>query len=286
MFETILVGADLSLGANEVGEASRRALAVAKAQALASGAHVRVVHATRQDAGADFRILRGGEGQQVRGRDALEAAVAELREGGVEATLEMVDERADRGLLAASGGVDLVIVGKREHFNFNRDQRTLGAVAMRLLRRAPCPVWTVGPDAAGAPRRILAATDRGEAMGDVVVKTAATLARLHGAELHVLHACHASLLEVLVESEEALVRELDAAMAEARAELAEQWPDATIHVDRGQPTRVIVEAVERLDTPLVVLGTVSRRGLADVLVGNTAERLFGILEGSMLTLKP
>ena len=61
---------------------------------------------------------------------------------------------------------------------------------------------------------------------------------------------------------------------------------AGIHVGLTSPTRAVLEAVEHLDPDLVVLGSVSRGGIAGLLIGNTAERLLGRLDCSILTVKP
>ena len=48
----------------------------------------------------------------------------------------------------------------------------------------------------------------------------------------------------------------------------------------------IRETVEHLAPDLLVMGSLSRPGRAGVMVGETAERLLGRLECSMLALKP
>ncbi|MBW2698633.1 MAG: universal stress protein, partial [Deltaproteobacteria bacterium] len=50
--------------------------------------------------------------------------------------------------------------------------------------------------------------------------------------------------------------------------------------------RAILGCVDRLAPDLVVMGTISRGGIAGVLVGNTAERLLTRLDCSLLTVKP
>jgi universal stress protein E len=44
--------------------------------------------------------------------------------------------------------------------------------------------------------------------------------------------------------------------------------------------------VDRLGSDLIVMGTISRAGIAGLSVGNTAERMLGHLDCSMLTVKP
>ena len=48
----------------------------------------------------------------------------------------------------------------------------------------------------------------------------------------------------------------------------------------------VLEAEKRLAPDVVVLGTISRAGIPGLLVGNTAERLLGILDCSLVVVKP
>jgi universal stress protein E len=61
---------------------------------------------------------------------------------------------------------------------------------------------------------------------------------------------------------------------------------ASFHVGVTSPARAILGATERVDPDLVVMGTVSRGGVAGVLVGNTAQRLLDRLDCSLLAVKP
>ncbi len=53
-----------------------------------------------------------------------------------------------------------------------------------------------------------------------------------------------------------------------------------------RPSRAIQSGVEELDADLLVMGTVSRGGVAGLLMGNTAERLLDRVDCSLLTIKP
>ncbi|MCK8232092.1 universal stress protein, partial [Erwinia amylovora] len=45
------------------------------------------------------------------------------------------------------------------------------------------------------------------------------------------------------------------------------------HVEKGLPEDVIPELAERLDSGVVVLGTIGRTGLSAAFLGNTAEKV-------------
>ena len=61
---------------------------------------------------------------------------------------------------------------------------------------------------------------------------------------------------------------------------------AELHVGLGSPTQAILEGVERLNPGLVVMGTISRGGIAGLLMGDTAERLVDRIDCALLTVKP
>ncbi|MEM7518618.1 MAG: universal stress protein, partial [Planctomycetota bacterium] len=62
--------------------------------------------------------------------------------------------------------------------------------------------------------------------------------------------------------------------------------DASLHVGSGSPIRAIREGTTGLRPALLVLGSVSRRGLPGVVLGNTAQRVLDQIECSLLVLKP
>ena len=105
--------------------------------ALAVGRRVlRPAHQLRQH--RQPRRDQPGHGRPSRG------LVQKAHDEGLEATLELSE---DRPLLALTrrvlrDGIDLVIVGKRDEFD--RDERRLGSVAAKLLRKCPGRVWAVG----------------------------------------------------------------------------------------------------------------------------------------------
>ena len=76
-------------------------------------------------------------------------------------------------------------------------------------------------------------------------------------------------------------------MAEIKSQLPEPLRGAAkLHVGLTSPSNAILACVDRLKPDLVVMGTISRAGIAGLSVGNTAERMLGHLDCSMLTVKP
>ena len=93
-------------------------------------------------------------------------------------------------------------------------------------------------------------------------------------------------------SEDEYQAELDGLKSRAQARIDELISassfdgESVVHVGKNSPSLAIREAVEHLHPDLLVMGTVSRGGIAGFLVGNTAEKLLDQVDCSMLTVKP
>lgn len=285
----IVVGIDLAI-AGELSEGSR--LSVERARRLASAHHARVtlLHSTRCDEhGCDGELAERSPGVGDDFRRPLEAALGSLRAAGIEAELTLSEERAWLAVVRRALQLDaeLVIVGKRS--DPKHDARLLGSVSHELLRKCPCAVWVVKPDGSGDPVTILAATDLSP-VGRRVVEMAASISSECGSQLHIVHALSLPM-SVQVEGEDAQERFVaqgrEAAVAEITAQLPERLREAAkFHVGLTSPSNAILACVARLVPDLVVMGTISRAGIAGLLVGNTAERMLEQLDCSLLTVKP
>ncbi len=295
-YKNIVVGLDLSVDGDAVTPGAHKAAQQAIWVARANGGSIRLVHSTRPD--ETITPLRGSggvihEGLPEAGRKALEAVVAEVQNSGVDAELVITTDRPwiDMIKMVLNGGVDLVIVGKRNEPT--DDGRRLGSVAIKLLRKCPCPVWVVRPEHDLVHRLILAATDLTE-VGDQAVREASAIAGRHGCELHVVHAWQMPMsmqLESGRISEEEFAAEVEEAKKEVITHIEKcvpngDGPKTEIHTARGAPAQIIREAVSHLDPDLLVMGTVSRSGIAGLLIGSTAERMLDQVDCSILTLKP
>jgi universal stress protein E len=63
-------------------------------------------------------------------------------------------------------------------------------------------------------------------------------------------------------------------------------PEQRCHLVGGTPADALPRFARKLDAGLVVMGAVSRSGLARVFIGNTAERVLGDLPCDVLVVKP
>lgn len=178
-----------------------------------------------------------------------------------------------------------------------------GSTALHLMRKCPSPVWVVKPGENDKPEKIAAAIDldsddpiRMELCGRII-QMAASLARNRGGELHILHAWQALAESVLTRwgrtHENEIHKYLENFREEREKELQSflnrmdlhdlNW---TLHMDKGKARMIIPRLVRKLNCTTVVMGTVSRVGIAGLLIGNTAENVLAAVNGSILTVKP
>jgi universal stress protein E len=289
--QRIVVGVDLAR--QELGEGSRLAIEHARWMALRTGAHVTLLHSNHRDehwdpASQTFEeTLENGSREELA---PLEAAVESLRGDGIDASYSITDGAAGIELIrrVLDESADIAILGKRS--DSQTDGRRLGSISQNVLRYCPCPVLVVKPGSSPTPAVVVAATDRSE-VGGRVVDIASSIADRCQAALHVVHAIQLDL-EVQMSGDAARDEFVRAQRKAVEGEVTEQAAVAgfkgelKIHAGVTCPSRGVLEAEERLHPDLVVMGSVSRTGLPGLLMGNTAERLLGSLDTSLLVVKP
>ena len=140
-FRRILVATDFS-------KASRRALSEALALAVDNDARVSVAHVLRSD--WRYEMLESPpeiDLEQVDAEQRLKALIHEMdADGKVDATLVKHGSVTSALVsIIAESQADLLVMGTRGRGGFSK--LALGSVAEELLRVAPCPVLTIGPNA-------------------------------------------------------------------------------------------------------------------------------------------
>ncbi|MGH0034086.1 MAG: universal stress protein [Myxococcota bacterium] len=289
-FRKLLVGVDLTGGSISAG--SRLALEQARWLSVRTGARVSVVHSWRADERWDqqdgnFVPVPPDEDQA---RLALGDVMREFAAEGIESELVLSGETPWLAIIrqVEKEEADLVLVGKRSQVQ--NDGRPLGSVSQSLLRKCPAPVWVFKPGSEVHPKVILAACERTD-LGRAILEAAAWLAERFDAELHPVHALQLAMSHHMgggpsVEDYEAEQGAAYRKEVAASLEAVGFGGRASVHVGVTTPARAILEGVRKLGADLVVMGTVSRAGLPGLILGNTAERLLGCLDCSMLVLKP
>jgi nucleotide-binding universal stress UspA family protein len=182
-------------------------------------------------------------------------------------------------------------------------ERLFGSTTMHLMRKCPCPVWVMKPSQSEQHTRILAAVDpapSGEGQHAINIKImdlATSLARRDDCELVVVHTWTFPTENSLRRGYLVASNELDRWILEAgevhRRRLAEllrpyalQDLKAQVYMLKGEAGHLIPQLAASLEVGLIVMGTVSRTGVAGLLIGNTAERILRQVDCSVLTVKP
>ena len=170
----------------------------------------------------------------------------------------------------------------------------------RLLRKCPCPVWLV-KQRVERFRRIAAAVDvhpdahERDAFNAKICELASALAWRDQAELQIVRAWSfpgESLLAGRMQADElALIkkesrRKLDQHLQEFAAKYAKPHVDTHIQLVEGDPHEVLPAIVDQEHEDLLVMGTVARSGVAGWFIGNTAEKILGQTQCSVLAIKP
>lgn len=278
-----------------VAEADRHAAQVTLEFASKVGAEVRFVHVV------DFIDARGHSSVplvQKLVRDELSPAmlalVAQAKKLGVLASYVFTRGKAWYKLLREAHRFEadsIVLSPRRDKLSFG-DRVLHGSTASRVLRKSQCPVWVIDPRACGGPKRVLALVDRGK-VSIPVVQAAKMIASACGAERYALHCLDYPNDIVLVrmpDAQRAISAYHDEMLDEARRDLqrltggkAAGWH---LLFEDDWVVRTAPKVVEEHVIDLVVLGSLSNRALAGVLLGTTAEKLVERCPVSTYVVRP
>jgi universal stress protein E len=230
-------------------------------------------------------------------QSVLDELVAKAESEGITAHAQFAQGNAAEEIIKQvhQNQHDLVIVGTRDAGSWSR--LLYGSTGLRLLRLCPCPVWVTKPGANWEDLEILVASDLSEVSFDAI-DLGVRSARMIGARLRVVHALehhldrrlrHAGLRDEELDSYYKTLRQ------DAERRLNEQifrtdfrtvQKGVIAEVKDGPADRVLLETIETHHIDLIVMGTIARRGLLGVLVGNTAEKLLPQLPCAILAIKP
>jgi nucleotide-binding universal stress UspA family protein len=232
--------------------------------------------------------------------DRLQVMVAEIRDRGVAAKSKVVVGRTSVEIIrqAMRGKHDLVM----RHTKGSLSRRTdfIGTTSLELIRKCPCPVWIFGPDEIKVSR-VLATVDatpddeRHRELNHRILDLSESITKFENASLDVVHAWEVyreRLVRPRMSAEEFSTIEQSAdseAQRGANLLLAAHGLKAdspNVHLLHGSPDDVIPYFVSESQIDVVVMGSVGRRGVPGMLIGNTAELLLAKLRCSILVVKP
>jgi nucleotide-binding universal stress UspA family protein len=295
-FTNILVDIDATASAHPALE---RAIVLAKR----SGATLTVADVMTIPDDAHGYLPRGAEDTHVSDRRRQLARVArEVSEVHTKSTLlfgrpatVLIQEvlRSKHDLVMRSHARDVAAPGPKQ----------FGVVDMELLRNCPCPVLLVRQGQAAPKPRVACAVDASSDDPDVqslnvkIVEFALLMAACleSGRPPMLLHAWtpfgERTVRRHSADDQfDAYLKSAQHTAASRLASIARsfegQLSETPTVLRRGEPQDVIPAFVVSEDIDVLVMGTVGRRGVSGMLIGNTAERVLRKLPCSVLTVKP
>lgn len=183
---------------------------------------------------------------------------------------------------------DLVVMGT--HGRKGVEKLLVGSVAENVLRRAKCPVLTVGPNVRVGPERavamkhiLLAASFSPES--DAAAAYAVSLAQENQALLDIVHVIQPQKTGEIVHPSD-LARGCLGRMRSFVSPEADLWCEAHVRVEVGEPAEQILNVAKARRTDLIVLGVKS----ADAFSGaghipwTTAHKIIAGAECPVITL--
>ena len=187
--------------------------------------------------------------------------------------------------------IDLVVMGTRGRRGMNR--LLSGSVSEVVVRRAPCPVFTVlarDEGAGPAINRVLAPVDLSD-QSELVLNHSAALSESYAAPLDLLHVVEEAAypnvygLDPLAPSAPNVQDRAREALETLASELDLRTDPVNVHVLAGNAARDIVEFAEDQVADLIVMATHGRTGLERFLIGSVAEKVVRRAPCPVFTLK-
>lgn len=280
----------------ELTALDRRIVAQALWLAERCGAHLRFAHVIEwldPDA-IDFATRREQAVASV--EVTLGELCSQTRARGVESSGVVAAGRAWHELLheAWHWPADLIVLGPRVSGDDFVGRLVHGSTARRLVRKAPMPVWVVGPAGPPGIRRMLVAVDLSP-ISAPLVRLANRLHELAGVERVLLHCLEfpndiaLNMRAGAHELIEAYHQELtDEAMQQIDALLGTSRPQWEVVLGAAWVVRVVPRAVEQHDCDLVVVASMQQQApsIAGKLLGTTAEKILEHLDVSTWIARP
>jgi universal stress protein E len=223
---------------------------------------------------------------------------------GVDVTVDAVwDSPLHEGIIrkAIAARADLVV--KDTHYHPALKRALFSNTDWSLVRTCPVPLWLVKPRGTGATPCFVAAVDplherdKPAELDHAILTIGTELSAALGGQLAVFHAF--DVAPVIAASAEGMSAPLLLPVPELIDRVKAEHSDAVyaltdghgigrdrVHVEQGSPRAQLLALTDRLRADVVVMGAVSRRGLARVFLGNTAEEVLDRLGCDLLIIKP
>ncbi|PCJ47995.1 MAG: universal stress protein UspE [Gammaproteobacteria bacterium] len=198
--------------------------------------------------------------------------------------------------ICESQGFDLLIKTANKHHLFDGVFHT--PLDWHLLRECPCAVMLVSNKQHAKDRPLIVAIDANSddhahsSLNDKLLDSAQYFSKIFKDEIIAVNACPP--LPVMTDLEYAsidpssYIEEMKKIASANTLKVIRQFNlnESNMKILEGIPEVVIPGFAEQIDSPLIILGTVSRSGLSGFFLGNTAEHLLYNLQCDILAIKP
>ena len=201
------------------------------------------------------------------------------------------------------GGHDLVVKTARGP-DMGLSGRLFGSTAIKLMRKCPVPVWAFKPAPEIRFPRVLAAIgpapddDKDNRQNQDIISLAASFSKAAAGRLDVLHCWRLPGESLLTSGRTRIPNQALKTMrkqAEARASdhlnnslLAQELTGVAYqaHLLHGHVGEILPSFIEKEAVDLVVMGSLTRTGIAGLISGSTAEQIFHSAGCAVLVIKP
>lgn len=229
----------------------------------------------------------------------LKAGMADSAWKGIPVEVEILQGRPFISVIqqVVNHGFDLVV--KQNDVTEGVDN-----LAMRLLRKCPCPIWLIRQSDTAQFKRVLAAVDLSKdddesaLLNRKILELAYSLAQREGGEAHYLYAWY-----IFIESrlrgpkfnwrDDEISRFKDEIVERSKKEMRNLFDhihvtpaDSRLHIIEGKTEAVIHKMIKEKEIDLLVMGTVGRAGIPGLFIGNTAENIVKDVACSLMAVKP
>lgn len=222
--------------------------------------HVRAVQITGLVPPESWQIVREAAERQA----TEQAEHLQWLFRGVESEVTVIEGEVWKELesIIKEKNIDLIVMGTRGRQGL--EKILLGSVAETILRRAPCPVMTVGPHASIDAERIAGVKRIVYATGFSPTSAAAaayavSLADENQAHLDVVHVIENQKAGELVHANELVTASLNRLRQIVTPEAA-LWCEPEFVVEQGDPAEQILSVARRRHADMIVLGIKSVEG--------------------------
>ncbi|MGO8718944.1 MAG: universal stress protein [Acidobacteriaceae bacterium] len=280
-FEKLLVATDFS-------ESSRAALSYAENLIRLYGRELLLTHVVSNvntftpEAGAIYTAPEIGQAML----EDLEELASELRQRGIQSRAILTEGPVADAIeqLVQQEKPNLLVIGT--HGARGLERLILGSTAEAILRKASCPVLTLGPACGNITRKNLALQTIVYATvlqhpSETALRYAAALARAMHAHVQLVHAID-EISELPGKSFDTEVQSQSDMLAEA---LKGSDSKMSVHRVYGEPVEAIIRRVIATKADLIVLGAERGRKLAAFLPAGVAYDLIRSAPCPVITLK-